>query len=179
MNGEYMKQMAAEQLAERLLPLLVEAGLMEQQPSAQRWQWLVQVVDLMKERTPLLTTFVTWGRYFFTDDYEYENRARQKWLNREDTPEKLETLAERLQLLESWDSQSIEEAVRGMAEELGLSAAKVIHPCRAAVTGTTIGPSLFHLMKLLDQDDVVRRLQRTAQLAQAGELVPLPEEENG
>ena len=176
MNGEYMKQMDAEPLAERLLPLLVEAGLMEPQPSAQRWQWLVQVVDLMKERTPLLTTFVTWGRYFFTDDYEYEDRARQKWLNREDTPEKLETLAARLQLLQAWDHQSIEGTVRGLAEELGLSAAKVIHPCRAAVTGTTIGPSLFHLLELLDQDDVIRRLQRTAQLAQAGELAPLPNE---
>ena len=176
MNGEYMKQMAAELLAERLLPLLVEEGLMEPQPSAQCWQWLVQVVDLMKERTPLLTTFVTWGRYFFTDDYEYENRARQKWLNREDTPEKLETLAARLQLLEPWDHQTIEGTVRGLAEELEVSAAKVIHPCRAAVTGTTIGPSLFHLMALLAQDDVVGRLQRTAQLARAGELAPLPHE---
>ena len=176
MNGEYMKQMAAEPLAERLLPLLVEEGLMEQQPSAGRWQWLVQVVDLMKERTPLLTTFITWGRYFFTDDYEYENRARQKWLNREDTPGKLETLAERLQLLEPWDHQTIEGTVRGLAEEMEVSAAKVIHPCRAAVTGTTIGPSLFHLMELLAQDDVARRLQRTAQLVRAGELAPLPNE---
>jgi len=179
MNGEYMKRMDAEELAERLLPLLVKEGLMEPQPSAERWQWLVRVVDLMKERTPLLTTFVTWGRYFFTDDYKYENRARKEWLNREDTPEKLEALAVGLQLLESWDSQSIEEVVRRLAEELGLSAAKVIHPCRAAVTGTTIGPSLFHLMELLDRDDVIQRLQRTAQLARAGELAPLPEEENG
>ncbi len=176
MNGEYMKRMDAEPLAERLLPLLVAEGLMEPQPTAERWQWLVRVVDLMKERTPLLTTFVTWGCYFFTDDYEYENRARKKWLNREDTPEKLETLAERLQLLDEWDHQTIEGTVRGLAEELGLSAAKVIHPCRAAVTGTTIGPSLFHLIGLLDQDDVVRRLQRTAQLARAGELAPLPNE---
>ena len=176
MNGEYMKRMDAEKLAERLLPLLVKEGLMEQQPCAERWQWLVQVVDLMKERTPLLTTFVTWGRYFFTDDYEYEDRARKKWLNREDTPEKLELLAERLQLLEPWSSQSIEEAVRGLAEELEVSAAQVIHPCRAAVTGTTIGPSLFHLMELLDQADVVRRLQRTAQLARAGEFVALADD---
>ncbi len=174
MNGEYMKRMDAEQLTERLLPLLVEAGLMEEQPSAGRWQWLVRVVDLMKERTPLLTTFVTWGRYFFTADYEYEDRARKEWLNQADTPEKLETLAQRLQLLQAWDYQSIEEVIRGLAEKLGLSAAKVIHPCRAAVTGTTIGPSLFHLMELLDQDDVVRRLQRTAQLVRAGKLAPLP-----
>ncbi len=174
MDGEYMKLMAPEVIAERLLPLLQEAGLMEREPSAGRREWLVRVVDLMRERTRLLTTFATWGRYFFTDDYEYEERARRKWLRREEIPGRLETLADRLQLLEAWDHQSIETAVRGLAEELGVSAAKVIHPCRAAVTGTTIGPSLFHLLALLDQEDVVSRLRRTAQLGRAGKLQPLP-----
>ncbi len=178
MNGEYMKLMDGEDLAGRLLPLLQHEGLMEENPSAERREWLVGVVSLMKERARLLNTFVSWGRYFFTDDYEYENRARKKWLSREEVPERLELLAERLQLLEAWEHQSIEAAVRGLAEELGLSAAKVIHPCRAAVTGTTIGPSLFHLMELLDQNDVIGRLHRAAQLSRAGELEPGPEPES-
>ena len=175
MNGEYMKLMAPEVIAERLLPLLQEARLMEDSPSAERWEWLVRVVDLMRERARLLTTFVSWGQYFFTDDYEYENRARHKWLSREEVPDRLETLADRLQLLATWDHQSIETAVRGLAEGLEVSAAKVIHPCRAAVTGTTIGPSLFHLMELLDQEAVIGRLQRSARLGRAGELTPVPE----
>ncbi len=177
MNGEYMKLMAPEVIAERLLPLLQEARLMEDSPSAERWEWLVQVVDLMRERTRLLTTFVSWGQYFFTDDYEYENRARKKWLSREEIPERLELLADRLQLLATWDHQSIETAVRGLAEESGVSAAKVIHPCRAAITGTTIGPSLFHLMELLDQEDAIGRLRGTAELARAGKLAAEPEDE--
>lgn len=168
MNGEYIKQMPGEDLARRVLPLLVEDELFEADPSADRWAWLVAVCDLMKERTRLLTTFTTWARYFFTDEYEYEDRAKEKWLTREDTPAKLEVLAERLGALPEWTPEAIEAVVRGAADEQSVKAAEMIHPLRAAVTGTTIGPSLFHLLELLPPATVVGRLQRTAELCRSG-----------
>ncbi|MCD6361469.1 MAG: glutamate--tRNA ligase [Armatimonadetes bacterium] len=175
LNGEYLKLSDAEYIAELLLPRLVEAGLFEADPDDERRAWLVRVVDLMKERTRLLTDFIDWGSYYFTEDFPYDNRARKKWLSREDVPDRLDLLADRLEALPDWDVESIEGAVRALAEELEVSAAKVIHPCRAAVTGQTIGPSLFHLLELLPQEAVVARLRRAAELGRAGELAPLPE----
>lgn len=168
MNGEYIKAMTGEALAHRVLPLLVEDELFEADPEAERWGWLVRVVDLMKERARVLTTFTTWARYFFTDEYEFEDRAKEKWLTREDTPAKLDVLAERLGALPEWTPEAIEAVVRGTADEQGLKAAEMIHPLRAAVTGTTIGPSLFHLLELLPPATVVGRLQRTAGLCRSG-----------
>ena len=178
MNGEYINKVAPEHLADLVLPILQQEGLMAVDLSPERRQWLVQVVELMQSRVKLLSTFATWARYFFTDDFEYENRARQKWLNDPETPAKLSALAERLETLVDWNPETIEQTVRGLAAELGLSAAKVIHPCRAAVTGTTIGPSLFHLLALLDRSDVTSRLRRAAQLSAAGELKPTGEEDS-
>ncbi|NLO73241.1 MAG: glutamate--tRNA ligase [candidate division WS1 bacterium] len=163
LNSEYMKQMPGEEMATRLLPLLQEHGLMEAEPSPERLAWLAQVADLMKERAPLLTTYAEWARYFFTDDYEYDEKARDKWLTKPETPGVLRQLAERLETLAGWDAESVEGAVRGLAEEVGVGAGKVIHPCRAAVTGTTVGPSLFHLLELLPQETVVMRLRRAAE----------------
>ncbi len=179
LNGEYLKRADAEYLADLLEPELRAEGLIEDELSDERRAWLVAVVDLMKERTRLLRDFVEWGRYFFTDDFPYDNRARKKWLSREEVPERLELLADRLEALEEWKIETIEQAVRSLAEELGVSAAKVIHPCRAAVTGQTVGPSLFHLLVLLPQESVVMRLRRAAELGRAGELQPLPEDESG
>ena len=179
MNGEYMKQMAPGELADRVLPWLVEAGLIEEAPAPERREWLVKVVELMQERAKLLSTYPTWARYFFTDDYEYENRARSKWLSKQDTPDVLDKLTAAFVALDEWNVETIEVAVRGVAEETGISAGKVIHPCRAAVTGTTIGPSLFHLLELLDRDDVLARLRRTAELSRQGELAPTPDEDAG
>ncbi|MGM0493329.1 MAG: hypothetical protein ACQER1_10295, partial [Armatimonadota bacterium] len=166
----------AEHLADLLLPMLRDEGLFEKDPSEERMQWLIDVVDLMKERTRLLTDFVTWGRYFFTDEFPYDSKARKKWLNRDDVPDRLDALADRLEEAEEWDVDTIEQVIRGLADDLDLSAAKVIHPCRAAVTGQTIGPSLFHLLELLPQETVVERLRKAAELGRAGEMAPLPSE---
>jgi len=174
LNGEYLKRADAEHVTDLVEPLLQAEGLIGPELPAERREWLVRVVDLMKERTRLLTDFLSWARYFFTDDYPYDERARKKWLSREEVPDRLEMLADRLEALGTWDVDGIEQAVRGVAEELEVSAAKVIHPCRSAVTGQTIGPSLFHLMELLPQETVVARLRRTAGLSRAGELHPSP-----
>lgn len=178
LNSEYLKRADARYLAELLLPRLVAAGLFEAEPSPQRLEWLVRVVDLMKERTRLLTDFIEWGSYYFTEDFPYDNRARSKWLSRPEVPDRLDLLADRLQALPSWTVEEIERAVRGVAEELAVSAAKVIHPCRAAVTGQTIGPSLFHLLELLPQETVVARLRKAASLGRAGKLMPDPGHED-
>ncbi|NLO05547.1 MAG: glutamate--tRNA ligase [candidate division WS1 bacterium] len=173
LNGEYLKRADAEKLTDTLLPLLQKEGLIEAHPSPERREWLVAVVDLMKERTRLLTDFVTWGRYYFTEDYPYDNEARKKWLSKEDTPERLDMLADRMKELETWDVEAIEAGIRGLAEELEIGAGKVIHPCRSAVTGQTIGPSLFHLLELLPRETVVARLRRAAELGRRGELAPV------
>jgi nondiscriminating glutamyl-tRNA synthetase len=169
-NGEYMKLLPPEEIARRLLPYLQEAGLFEAHPTPERMAWLAAVVKLMHGRAKLLTTYVTWARYFFTDDYEYEPRAVSAWLSDPAVAEVLERLAEAYAGLESWEPGAIEGATRQLAATLGLRAAQVIHPCRAAVTGTTIGPSLFELLALLQREDVVRRLRRTAELVRTGEL---------
>jgi len=179
LNGEYLKRADAEYVADVIEPELRADGLIEEDLSAERRAWLVAVVDLMKERTRLLKDFVEWGRYFFTDDYPYDNRARSKWLSHEEVPERLDLLADRLEALGTWEVERIEGAIRGLAEELELGAAKLIHPCRAAVTGQTVGPSLFDLLALVPQADVVARLRRTAELGRAGKLAPLPGGDDG
>jgi glutamyl-tRNA synthetase len=167
MNHEYMKALPGEDLARRLLPLLHQEGLFEENPTEERLTWLAQVADLMKDRAPYLVTFTTWARYFFTDDYEYDEKAREKWLTQPETPPTLHALAERLAVLTDWTAESLESETRALAEDLGLGAGKVIHPCRAAVTGTTVGPSLFHLLALLPQETVIARLHRAeAQFAE-------------
>ena len=172
LNGEYIKRLKPEDLADRALPFLVAAGLFEASPAPDRRAWLVQVCALMQERVRLLTVFTDWAKYFFTDDFDYEDRAREKWLSREDCPERLETLADCLQALGDWNAEALEAAVRGLAEAKGLKAAELIHPCRAGATGTTIGPSLFHLLELLPQATVAARLRRAADLSRRGELAP-------
>jgi glutamyl-tRNA synthetase len=50
--------------------------------------------------------------------------------------------------------------LRKIAEDHNISAGKMIHPTRLAVSGVAHGPSLFALMELLGKDVCIRRLKK-------------------
>jgi glutamyl-tRNA synthetase len=169
-NGQHIRTAPIGQLIDIAHPMLAKAGLIEAELSPERREWLGQVIDLMRDRMRTVAVLATWARYFFTEDYEYEERARDKWLRKPETPATLDALAAGLEALDTWTAESTETAVRSVAESLGIGGGKAIHPCRAAVTGTTVGPSLFHLLELLPQGTVVSRLRRAAELCRSGAL---------
>ncbi len=170
LNGQHIRTAPMSQLVAIAHPILVKAGLIEEELTPERREWLERVIDLMRDRVRTLSVLAEWGAYFFTEDYEYEERTRAKWLRKEDTPGTLDKLAQVLGAVEEWNVEEIEGAVRGVAEEMGVGGGKAIHPCRAAVTGTTVGPSLFHLLELLPRETVVERLNRTAERCRSGEF---------
>ena len=74
----------------------------------------------------------------------------------------LKTLADRFEGLDVFDAASIEAALSGLADELEIKKAKLIHPTRLATTGVPAGPSLYELLELLSQPVVVERMKRAA-----------------
>ncbi len=165
-NSEHIKRAPRESLLEQMVPIFQEQGLLEQEPSAERLEWLGRVIELMRERMRTLRELGERNRYFFTDEFDYDEKARRKWLSRPEVPGRLRALADRIETLERYDAESLEALARALAQELEIGTGQLFHPCRAAVTGCTVGPSLFHLMELLDQADVVRRLRRAADFAE-------------
>jgi len=175
-NSQHINRAPLEELVALAHPMLVKAGLMEADLTPERREWLGRVIEIMRERMRTVSVLTSWAAYFFTEGFQHEERARDKWLRKPATPATLEKVAEALEPLEKWTAEGIETAVRGVADTLGTGAAKAIHPCRAAVTGTTVGPSLFHLLELLPRDVVVRRLRRAAEMCRAGAFAePGPE----
>jgi glutamyl-tRNA synthetase len=53
----------------------------------------------------------------------------------------------------------LEEALRRLAERLGVKAAALIHPCRVALTGKTVGPPLFDVIQVLGRETTLTRLR--------------------
>ncbi|RLD14222.1 hypothetical protein DRI50_05775 [candidate division KSB1 bacterium] len=55
--------------------------------------------------------------------------------------------------------EEIEQSIRSLAEKMGLSAGKVIHPLRLALTGRTTSPGIFELIYVLGKKKVLNRLK--------------------
>jgi len=68
-------------------------------------------------------------------------------------------LAERLAALPEFNHHSIEEAVRGLANELGVKPGVLMNPARVALTGQSVAPGLFDVMVLFGRENTVQRLR--------------------
>lgn len=160
LNGQYIYDLSAEDLWARVAPLWKGAGFIEDGEREAERERLLSILGLLKERTRKLTDFVEAARYFFEDPSEYEEKGRKKHWKGPDVGDRLKALRDRLEALDGFDQEHIEAAVRGLAEERGISAAKWIHPARLAISGRSFGPGLFEIMEVLGKATVVRRLDR-------------------
>ena len=160
MNGEYVKHLPPEVLVGLWMPLLTERGDL---PDGVTAAALEPVVRLFHGRVSTLDDFLTQSGAFFKPEVAFDPEAVEKRLKVPGAADRLAQFAERLLRLETWDAAAIEQVCRRLAEELGLKAADLIHPARVAVTGRSVGPSLFHSLEVIGQSKTTQRLKAAAQ----------------
>lgn len=158
-NGMYLRQTPVEDLAREALPSLEAAGYSGVDPV-----YVEAVIDLVKERIHFLTDIPTFADYMFGPVKEFDEEYRAKHWKPESAGQVLE-IASRLEKLDAveWTVPMIEATIRGYAEEVGLSAGKLIHPMRLAITGKRVGAGAFETMVVLGQQQSIDRLRSYAE----------------
>jgi glutamyl-tRNA synthetase len=156
MNGMYLRQLPLSRLADEALPLLAEAGY----DNIDR-AYLEAVIDLVKERINFVTDIPRFADYMFGPVRSFDEEYSAKhW--KPETSVQMNDLADRLDASSDWTVERIEAVVRGFAEELGMSAGKLIHPMRLSVTGKRVGAGMFETMAVLGKTESIARLRAYA-----------------
>ena len=62
--------------------------------------------------------------------------------------------------LESWQHETIEQAMRSLAEDLEMKAGDLFMLLRVACTGRAVSPPLFESMEILGRERCLDRLER-------------------
>jgi len=159
MNGNYIRSLSDEELAERLVPYLSKAGLLADLDLLRR------VAPHVKERMRTLDEAPATLRFLFTDDIVCDEKARAA-IDKVG-PDYLRRAADRLASASPWSVERISEALDEVAASAELNRTKGWQPIRAAVTGTTISPPLPESLELLGRDETVQRLRVAASEADA------------
>lgn len=154
LNGQYIKQMPAEPLAELLIPFLEGKGCVRENFDRQRFK---NIVDLFKGRMATLADFWDWADFVFVDNFAVDEEARRKYFSPE-RAEEFRLLSERIGRLDPFDTPHIEKAFRDLVTELGIQASDLVHPVRVALTGRTVGPGLFETMAVIGKSKTIERL---------------------
>lgn len=158
MNGMYLRQLPLEHLTDELMPILESHGF-----AGVDRNYASAVLDLVKERITFLVDVPSFADYMFGPVTSFdEEYAAKHW--KPETTAQMNDLTDRLAALptDEWTVPAIEQVIRSYAEVLGLSAGKLIHPLRLAITGKRVGAGMFETMAILGQAESVGRLRSYA-----------------
>jgi len=158
LNGQYVSDLSGAELADRVVPWLGEFGVTGHDV-AECHAWFAEVLESLKVRARTLRDLAFRARPFFPGPIDYEEGAvRKHWKHPGEVVERLNRLARVLQRIDDWSEESLERELRGLAEELGVGAGKLIHPLRLALTGAAVSPGIFEVMRLMGRELVLMRI---------------------
>lgn len=156
LNGQYVIQMPLRRFRELSEPFIQKAGVVVDDES-----YLLRVLEIVKEKIKLFRDVPEWINYFFTEEFSYDPESVEKTLRRAGALDRLRRLAERYQALGEWRAERLEAGLKELATALGCKTGELIHPARVAVSGKSVGPSLYHMLEVMGRDRVLNRIKRT------------------
>ena len=149
LNGHYIREADDERLAKLVAPKLHLKG--------EQRALLVRAMPELKARAHTLNQLAEGAHFLFASrPLEFEEGA--SGLLTDDSRAILAAAHKRLVALAKWDAESLEAAVRDVAEASGVKLGKLAQPLRAALTGRTTSPGIFDVLALLGRDESLARI---------------------
>src|SRR6266567_2240855 len=160
-NTQYLQELPIDELLPEVEAQLRRSGLWKDEWAAGAGrEWFSKTVDLLRPRVRLLPDFASWSRAFFTDEFERDPAAKEKfWKEPAKIKELLRKTADALAALPEWSHDPCDHATRAVAEAAGVKAGLLINAIRVAIVGQAVAPPLFDTMVVLGQERVVTRLR--------------------
>ncbi|HEX5988265.1 MAG TPA: glutamate--tRNA ligase [Nocardioides sp.] len=159
-NASHMRMLSVEELTERLLPYLRDAGLVADPPTEEQRRILAGAVPLVHERIGKLTEGVSMLGFLLVDEADFtRDPADVEKLLDADGRAVVKAAHDALAALDTWTTEAIDEALRkALVEDLGLKPRHAFGPVRVAVSGSRVSPPLFESLELLGRERSLGRL---------------------
>jgi glutamyl-tRNA synthetase len=164
MNGQYIKRKMEDKNERKgVIDLVIEhlkkKNYIKGEVTPEKQKWIGKIVEIVGERLKHISQIEDYAGFFFLEEVKFEQKAVDKVLKKEYVPRVLEEVLKRLEAIE-FNIENIEKLLRGLAGELNLATAKVIHPLRVILTGRMVTPPLFESMILLGKEKTLQRIKR-------------------
>lgn len=154
-NAEWIKRSEGGRLKSDVLKILTDKGVRVKDDD-----YLLTVINLVKERCTLLPDFYQQSSYFFLQPGEYDlNAVKSKW-----TEAKTDFYKALIIMLnnseKSIEAIAFEEQFKKLAEEKGIKAGELMLPFRIMLVGGKFGPHVFDIAALLGKQETIDRIEK-------------------
>jgi glutamyl-tRNA synthetase len=155
LNGQYLLHMSLGRFRELSEPFIQKAGIAIGDEA-----YLLKVLEIVKEKVKLCKDVPDWIGYFFTEEYPFDPEAVEQTLGKPGAIDRLRRLRDKYAGLEDWSATGLETALKELGAETGSKTSELVHPARVAVSGRSIGPSLYHMLEVMGKERVLKRIDR-------------------
>ena len=156
LNGEYARELSDSEFYDLAFAKLESSGVkVADFPE----KYVHDALQTCKGKINTFDELPAYCGFYFADDFEYKPEGVAKHFTPENKP-RLEAVRDALTALKKFDVAEIEATLKSTAANLGLKVGAIVHPTRLAVTGSNVGPSLYHLLEVLGKEKVVARIDR-------------------
>ena len=161
LNADHIQAAAPDALADHLRPFLAARGVTTPDSA-----YLRAVIETLQTRSKTLVEMADGALFYFQEKVAYEEKAAQKFL-KPAILEPLRLLIAQLDAQAVFTDASIESAFVQTMETAGLKLGKIAQPVRVALTGKTVSPGIFEIIKVLGKAQTLSRLQQAASFISA------------
>jgi glutamyl-tRNA synthetase len=149
LNGHYIREADDGRLADLVAPQL--------RISEEQKQLLLKAMPELKPRANTLLQLADGARFLFAKRPLDIDQSAASQLTAE-AKALLAAAHKKLAALAKWDRESLESAIREVAESSGVKLGKLAQPLRAALTGRTTSPGIFDVLALLGREESLARI---------------------
>jgi glutamyl-tRNA synthetase len=154
-NAEWIKRSEASSLKLAVSTVLTDKGI-----TINDNDYLLTVINLIKDRCVLIPDFYQQAGYFFEQPKEYDlNSVKPKWTDaKTDFFNALITLLNNSEA--ALEAHDLEAQFKALAEEKALKVGDVMLPFRIMLVGGKFGPHVFDIAALLGKTETISRITK-------------------
>jgi len=154
-NAHYMKQRTDGELVKLALPF-IEKEIGTEVPDKAK-EYLTKGMEGLKERSTTLVQLAS-SSLFYVKERPIMLDEKAASLMDATAKEYLVALREAFINMEDFNADNIKQTIKDISDAKGVKMGNVAMPLRAALTGTTVSPSIFHVAEILGKEETLARM---------------------
>jgi glutamyl-tRNA synthetase len=156
LNGEYARELADPAFHDLAVRTLQSAGVkLGNYPE----EYVRAALQTCKGKINTFDELPAYCGFYFTDAIVYDPEGVAKHFTAENLS-RLKDVRDAFAALKNFNATEVEAVLKALAGKIGVKVGALVHPTRLAVTGSNVGPSLYHLLEILGKEKVLARIDR-------------------
>lgn len=155
-NGHYVRDLSVDELAEKIKPFMIKAGLIDESYPEDKLKLLAatwqSAIDKFSDAPELSKNYFIDDRQMSWDDEAVEA------ISTEDAKKLIDSFLNHLDQVDEIDEEFATSVMKKIQKETGIKGKNLWFPVRAAITGSVHGPELSNAFIIMGKEKIKNRL---------------------